>query len=117
MLLKILTTIAILAAVLMLSRRRRPLAPTVSANGLLVRYLSMGLLLTTVLLTAVWLGWRWFDGNQIMRVTISAEEGATQSSYQVRKRDIGESSLVTVDGLVIRLSNRERVTIASSDQP
>ncbi|QYJ76863.1 hypothetical protein [Shewanella sp. FJAT-52076] len=116
MLLKILLTLAVIVAAYMKFHKRKPVMPSVSANSLLVRYLALGILFTTVLLSSVWLGWRWYDGNRVLSVTIISPERGEERIFKVRKRNLGQSELETLDGLKIRLSSQERIMISSSDQ-
>ncbi|WP_372872488.1 hypothetical protein [Shewanella sp.] len=116
MLLKILLTLAVIFTAYFSYKKRKPVAPTASASSLLTRYLAVGSLFTVLLLSSVWLGWRWYDGNRVLTVTIvSPEQGETQA-FKVRKRDLGQSELETIEGLKIRLSSQERIMISSSDQ-
>ncbi|AZQ10315.1 hypothetical protein [Shewanella khirikhana] len=116
MLLKILLTLVVISAAYFSYKKRKPVTPAVSANGLLTRYLAMGTLFTAVLLSSVWLGWRWYDGNRVLSVTIVSPAEGEQKTFKVRKRDLGQSELETLDGLKIRLSSQERIMISSSDQ-
>ncbi|MGL5359919.1 MAG: hypothetical protein ACRDBI_09435 [Shewanella sp.] len=55
--------------------------------------------------------WYWLDQHQIVTVTIVAPSGATSGVYRVRKGDISDAKMVTVDGLHIRFSTAERLEI------
>ncbi len=39
------------------------------------------------------------------------------NSYKVRKKDIEAQRITTVDGIQIRLSNQERLTIKTTNSP
>ncbi|WP_052074791.1 hypothetical protein [Shewanella mangrovi] len=58
------------------------------------------------------IGWQWWDGFQQVQVTIVSPQNGNVETYSVRKRDIGENTIVTVEGLKIRLSKDERIEIA-----
>lgn len=116
MLLKILLTLAVIFTAYLTFRKRKPVTPSVSASGLLSRYLAMGLVATAIMLSGVWFGWRWYDGNRILSVVIVSPSAGEERQFKVRKRDLGLSELETLDGLKIRLSSEERIMISSSDQ-
>ncbi|MGL5408708.1 MAG: hypothetical protein ACRDAP_08335 [Shewanella sp.] len=55
--------------------------------------------------------WYWLDQHQIVTVTIVAPTGEQTGVYRVRKGDIADAKMVTVDGLHIRFSTAERLEI------
>lgn len=65
-----------------------------------------------LLVAAGIIGWQWWLGFEQVQVTIVSPQHGTTETYTVRKRDIGENKIVTVDGITIRLSQQERVEIA-----
>nr|WP_283106199.1 hypothetical protein [Shewanella saliphila] len=65
----------------------------------------------SMLATAGYWGWGWYDDNTIVEVTISSPIEAMTASYQVRKKDIEDQRITTIDGIQIRLSNQERLTV------
>ncbi|UJF22828.1 hypothetical protein [Shewanella sp. OMA3-2] len=71
-------------------------------------------IMVCILSTAVLWGWGWYDDNQIVTVKISSPIEAMSSQYQVRKKDIHARKITTIEGIEIRLSNQERVTISAS---
>ncbi|QSX35102.1 hypothetical protein JYB87_07780 [Shewanella avicenniae] len=70
--------------------------------------LVAGLLLVVA---AAIVGWQWWVGFQQVSVTIVSPRDGKVETYLVRKRDISENKIVTVDGLIIRLSQEERIEI------
>ncbi len=56
-------------------------------------------------------GWQWWLGFEQVHVTIVSPQHGTKETYTVRKRDIGDSKIVTIDGITIRLSQQERIEI------
>jgi predicted transcriptional regulator of viral defense system len=67
----------------------------------------------SMLATAGYWGWGWYDDNTVVQVTISSPIEAMTASYKVRKKDIQEQRITTIDGIQIRLSNQERLTVTS----
>ncbi|WP_434928344.1 hypothetical protein [Shewanella sp. HL-SH2] len=75
----------------------------------------MYVLITACMLsTAAFWGWGWYDDNQIVTVQISSPIEAMSTQYQVRKKDIHARKITTIEGIEVRLSNQERVTISTS---
>lgn len=58
------------------------------------------------------IGWQWWLGFEKVHVTIVSPQNGNVDTYIVRKRDIGENKIVTIDGITIRLSQEERIEIA-----
>ncbi|WP_348272997.1 hypothetical protein [Shewanella aestuarii] len=83
-----------------------------SQNPFFNRVLVYGLIAVSMLATAAYWGWNWYDENQVVTVQISSPIAAMSATYQVRKKDIHASKITTLDGIEIRLSNQERVTIS-----
>lgn len=83
-------------------------------QSILRRYMVTGTLAVLLLGSASYLGWYWYDGSQVLSVTIVSPNQSGETVYQVKKRDISQHEIVTLDGITIRLSNQERVIIATS---
>jgi hypothetical protein len=64
--------------------------------------------------TGYW-GWCLYDENTVVEVTITSPIEAMTTSYKVRKKDIEAKRITTVDGIQIRLSNQERLTIKAAE--
>jgi len=115
---KILVTLLVIAGALFYIRKpaRAAKAERTSDVGkqILFRYVIYGLIAFSLLGSSGYWYWNWQDGNQIVDVTIVSPSIASSEVYQVRKRDIGNNMLTTVDGISIRLSTQERVIIAKS---
>lgn len=84
-----------------------------SQNPFFNRILVYGLIAVSMLATASYWGWNWYDENQVVTVQISSPMEAMSAVYQVRKKDIQARKITTIDGIEIRLSNQERVTIST----
>jgi hypothetical protein len=56
-----------------------------------------------------------YDENTVVEVTITSPIEAMTTSYKVRKKDIEAKRITTVDGIQIRLSNQERLTIKAAE--
>ncbi|WP_299797006.1 hypothetical protein [uncultured Shewanella sp.] len=118
MLTKILVTLLVIAGALFYIRKpaRAVRAEKTADVGkqILFKYVVYGLIAFSLLASSGYWYWNWQDGNQIVDVTIVSPNIATSEVYQVRKKDIGNNMLTTVDGISIRLSNQERVVIAKN---
>lgn len=114
MLTKILITIAIIASVVLYSRHKRgtvePETPELPENRLLKRLAPLfGLLLMAA--AVVWFGYDWYQGQQVMKVTVTAADGVV-SEYLVKRSELNGRTLVTVDGLSVQLSKLDRVVVS-----
>nr|WP_153664433.1 hypothetical protein [Shewanella intestini] len=69
------------------------------------------LILLSLSATVAYWGWGWYQDNIIVNVTITSPLEQKTQTYQVRKKDIEMQRITTVDGVQIRLSNQERITI------
>ncbi|MBV7317223.1 hypothetical protein [Shewanella sp. NIFS-20-20] len=119
MLLKLFVTAVVIGLVwLMVSRRRQESlaspSPELLTGQKLLRKYMLTIALGLVLVSGMAVGaWHWFSQQQVVLVTIqSPTEGAVRE-YQVRKADIDGNRITTVDGLQIRFSTEDRVTISS----
>jgi len=117
---KILVTLLVIIAALFYLRhgRKKPskTQQTIALqtqNPLFNKVIIYGVIAFSMLSTAAFWGWSWFDDNRIVTVQISSPIEAMSTQYQVRKKDIHARKITTVDGIEIRLSNQERVTISS----
>ncbi|MGI3002688.1 hypothetical protein ACRTDJ_06300 [Shewanella algae] len=121
MLTKILLTALVLAlAWAMLKRRSSPEVrqkEIAEPLPLFKRFLVPGAVGATLILACGFFAWQWFDGYQVVSVTLVSPKEERREVYQVRKKDISANELVTVDGLRIRLSSEERLMIAEKSVP
>ncbi|WP_368873274.1 hypothetical protein [Shewanella algae] len=121
MLTKILLTALVLAlAWTMLKRRASPEVrqkEIAEPLPLFKRFLVPGAVGVTLILACGFFAWQWFDGYQVVSVTLVSPKEERREVYQVRKKDISTNELVTVDGLRIRLSSEERLMIAEKSVP
>ncbi len=117
MLTQILVTLLVIVGAFMYLRsgrgskvsRREALA--VESSPFFSRAVMYAMIAVSMLASAGFWGWTWYDDNTIVEVTISSPVEAMSASYQVRKKDIEAQRITTVDGIQIRLSNQERVTV------
>lgn len=119
MLIKILVTLLIIAGAIFYLRHNRStevFATREQSPRALFRLLSVTLVLFLLFSSGYYGWWNWQDGRQIVTVTISSPSMLEKVHYQVMKKDIDENRIVTVDGIQVRLSSAERLTIVSSDQ-
>nr|WP_280925445.1 hypothetical protein [Shewanella holmiensis] len=109
----------IIVALFYLRRGRKPPSKTQQViasearHPLFNKVVIYGVIAFSMLATAALWGWNWYDDNRIVTVQISSPIEAMSTQYQVRKKDIQLRKITTVDGVEIRLSNQERVTISA----
>lgn len=115
---KILVTIlVILGAIVYLRRGRGHKVNRITemANAqkspLFSRVIIYTMIAVSMLASAGYWGWSWYDDNTVVEVTITSPIEAMTDSYKVRKKDIEAQRITTVDGIQIRLSNQERLTV------
>nr|MBP8118551.1 hypothetical protein [Shewanella sp.] len=59
--------------------------------------------------------WYWRDQHRIVTVRIVSPNADNNGEYRVRKGDISDSKMVTIDGIHIRFSTQERLAIIETD--
>ena len=85
--------------------------PDPNKSSFLSRAIVYAMIAVSMLATAGYWGWAWYDDNTVVEVTITSPIDAMSDSYKVRKKDIEAQRITTVDGIQIRLSNQERLTV------
>jgi len=114
---KILVTLLVIAGALFYIRKpsatREKETAAQLGQRMIMRYVLFGLVSVSLLASAGYWYWSWQDGAKIVEVTIVSPIAESSAVYQVYKRDIKADEITTVDGINIRLSNQERVIIAS----
>lgn len=117
MLTKILITALVLIIAWHFLSRKRAVKETpqtmVTGQSLLKRY---GIIAFLAVILVLGLGvsvWHWYDGYQIVNVTVSSPTTGQSNTFQVRKKDIDGNLLTTIDGLQIRVSDQETITVSS----
>ena len=117
MLTKILVTLLVIAGALFYIRKpsatREKETAAQLGQRMIMRYVLFGLVSVSLLASAGYWYWSWLDGAKIVEVTIVSPIAESNAIYQVYKRDIKADEITTVDGINIRLSNQERVIIAT----
>lgn len=115
---KILVTILVIVGAIVYLRRGRGSKVNRSAaliaaerSPLFSRVLIYSMIALSMIASASYWGWSWYDDNTIVDVTISSPIDAMSTRYKVRKKDIEDQRITTVDGIQIRLSNQERLTV------
>nr|WP_210147124.1 hypothetical protein [Shewanella sp. WXL01] len=71
-----------------------------------------GVIALSLVATMAYWGWGWYQDNTVVNVTITSPVEGQSQTYQVRRKDIEMQRITTVDGIQIRLSNQERITIS-----
>ncbi|AZG72147.1 hypothetical protein [Shewanella livingstonensis] len=124
MLTKILVTILVILGAIVYLRRGRghkvnritEMANT-QKSPLFSRVIIYTMIAVSMLASAGYWGWSWYDDNTVVEVTITSPIEAMTDSYKVRKKDIEAQQITTVDGIQIRLSNQERLTVKAVEAP
>lgn len=120
MLTKFLVTALVIAcawAVIRRSSGQKKAKPAAEIGQSLIRKYMLTFALGLLLVSSTgYLGWNWYDNNQVVSVTIVSPNTDDSVVYKVKKKDLSTTEIVTVEGLKIRLSNQERIIIASSEQ-
>ena len=124
MITKILITLLVIAGCyLYLKRRnkvaRQPVRQNVvdrSAETLSIKLIAIILLSVSVLGSASFLGYQWYDGHTLLEVRIINPGTATEVVYQVYKADLNDRSFTTVDGQSVRIAASERLEITKAQQ-
>ncbi|MCB2381082.1 hypothetical protein KV201_02665 [Shewanella sp. SR1] len=123
MLTKILLTVLVIAgAWFLLMKRQRQIVPQ-AANistkrlneSLWRRYLLTGVFVVLGLSVLSYSVWYWRDQHKIVTVRIVSPNTDNNGEYRVRKGDISDSKMVTLDGIHIRFSTQERLAIIETD--
>ncbi|GIU11900.1 hypothetical protein [Shewanella morhuae] len=123
MLTKILLTILVIAgAWFLLLKRTRLIQPQVIniadkpfGSSLWRRYLLTGIFVVLGLGLLSYSVWYWRDQHRVVTVKIVSPNAANNGEYRVRKGDISDSKMVTLDGIHIRFSTQERLAIIETD--
>ncbi|MDO6619817.1 MULTISPECIES: hypothetical protein [unclassified Shewanella] len=120
MLTKILVTLLVIVACVLYIRsgrgtKKKPALVSMGSDSspLFSKLIIYPMIAVSMLVTAAFWGWSWYDDNKIVQVTISSPVEAMSATYYVRKKDIEAQRITTVDGIQIRLSNQERITVAA----
>ncbi|MGX9460775.1 hypothetical protein ACWXWU_05950 [Shewanella sp. A14] len=123
MLTKILITILVIlgATVYLRSGRGRKVSSnaaitTAEKAPFFSRMIIYTMIAVSMLASAGYWGWGWYDDNTVVEVTITSPIEAMTTSYKVRKKDIEAQRITTIDGIQIRLSNQERLTVKAIEQ-
>ncbi|MGI2261291.1 hypothetical protein [Shewanella sp. GXUN23E] len=117
MLTKILLTLVVLIIAWHFLTRKRAVEehkPTmVTGQAVLRRYGIIGTL-SLVLVVGIGLSvWHWYDGYQVVTVTITTPATGHSETFEVRRKDIEGNRLTTIDGLLIRVSDQQSVTVSA----
>lgn len=123
MLIKILLTVLVIAGAwfLLVKRKRQiePLAVNLSSKRfsepLWRRYLLTGVFVLIGFSLLSYSVWYWRDQHRIVTVRIVSPNADNNGEYRVRKGDISDSKMVTIDGIHIRFSTQERLAIIETD--
>ena len=123
MLIKILLTVlVIVGAWFLLVKRKRQIEPQAVnlsskrfSEPLWRRYLLTGVFVVIGFSLLSYSVWYWRDQHRIVTVRIVSPNADNNGEYRVRKGDISDSKMVTLDGIHIRFSTQERLAIIETD--
>nr|WP_283105818.1 hypothetical protein [Shewanella kaireitica] len=83
-------------------------------RGIIIRFALYAIVSLSLLASAGYWYWDWQDGNKVVNVTIVSPMSDDSVVYQVRKKNITNNEITTVDGIRVRLSNQERIIVANT---
>ncbi|MBI1673906.1 hypothetical protein [Shewanella sp. DW31] len=123
MLIKILLTVlVIVGAWFLLVKRKRQIEPQAVnlsskrfSEPLWRRYLLTSVFVVIGFSLLSYSVWYWRDQHRIVTVRIVSPNADNNGEYRVRKGDISDSKMVTLDGIHIRFSTQERLAIIETD--
>ncbi|GIU18355.1 hypothetical protein TUM4261_39060 [Shewanella sp. c952] len=120
MLTKILVTILVIAGAMFYIRQSK-VSPAKErtqdmGRGIIIRFALYAIVSLSLLASAGYWYWDWQDGNKVVSVTIVSPMSDDSVVYQVRKKNITNNEITTVDGIRVRLSNQERIIVANTVQ-
>lgn len=123
MLIKILLTVlVIVGAWFLLVKRKRQIEPQAVnlsskrfSEPLWRRYLLTSVFVVIGFSLLSYSVWYWRDQHRIVTVRIVSPNADNNGEYRVRKGDISDSKMVTIDGIHIRFSTQERLAIIETD--
>lgn len=118
---KVLLTLLVIVVAYIYLRRRvsasqskpGPVTVTPKAGGAPIRVVAVLFLLISFSLTLGFFVYRWIDGNQLLRITLTSPQSPGPVYYQVHKSELQERSFTTTDGQIIRISAQDRLVIES----
>lgn len=125
MLTKLLLTIGVIVAVVLIFRTHRPTPaqpprPQSTATGrpaLSATRLSAWLLIAVIVgITLAATAWQWFQTEDVMTVRVINSNTGDSVSYQVYRHDAGARRFQTVDGRTITVAEVERMEITPADR-
>ncbi|WP_432473988.1 hypothetical protein [Amphritea sp. HPY] len=124
MITKILITLLVIAGCYLYLKRRNQVArqpvrrPAVdsSSEALPMKLIATILLTVSVLGSASYLGYQWYDSHTLLEVRIVTPGSSAEVVYQVYKADLGDRSFTTVDGQTVRIAANERLEISRLQQ-
>ncbi|MBS0042424.1 hypothetical protein KFE26_08950 [Shewanella sp. M16] len=123
MLIKILLTVLVIAGTwfLLVKRKRQIESQAVNLSSkrfsepLWRRYLLTSVFVVIGFSLLSYSVWYWRDQHRIVTVRIVSPNADNNGEYRVRKGDISDSKMVTLDGIHIRFSTQERLAIIETD--
>ncbi|MBW3525278.1 hypothetical protein KO533_01635 [Shewanella sp. NKUCC05_KAH] len=123
MLIKILLTVLVIAGTwFLLVKRKRQIEPQAVnlsskrfSEPLWRRYLLTSVFVVIGFSLLSYSVWYWRDQHRIVTVRIVSPNADNNGEYRVRKGDISDSKMVTIDGIHIRFSTQERLAIIETD--
>ncbi len=91
--------------------KRRPASAEPAEGHTPVKLTALVFILVSFTLTVGFFGYRWVDGNQLLKITLISPQSSKPLHYEVRKSELHERSFTTTDGLMIRLGAQDRLQI------
>ncbi|MDO6562561.1 hypothetical protein Q4488_04105 [Amphritea sp. 1_MG-2023] len=76
-----------------------------------VKLIAIMFIVVCFALTVSFFTYRWFDGHQLLQVTLISPHSDSPLYYQVRKAQLQERSFTTQAGQIIRIGDQDRLQI------
>ncbi|MEH6649411.1 MAG: hypothetical protein V7707_05205 [Motiliproteus sp.] len=82
-----------------------------SLKGSPVRMLALGLCVSSVLASAIYLGSSWWDDRTLLQVRVVNTHSGTVTDYQAYKGDVQGRAFITIFGQRVSIADTERMEI------
>lgn len=85
-----------------------------SLKGSPVRMLALGLCVSSVLASAIYLGSSWMDDRTLLQVRVVNTQSGTVTDYQAYKGDVEGRAFITIFGQRVSIADTERMEISEA---
>lgn len=85
-----------------------------SLKGSPVRMLALGLCVSSVLASAIYLGSSWMDDRTLLQVRVVNTQNGVATDYQAYKGDVEGRAFITIFGQRVSIADTERMEISEA---